>query len=269
MSDLRDVVVPAGGQISAAYTAAIGTPWRALAPLGPDRIPVMQAVVDALRSSGAVGRIVGVAAAEVADRITGIDLWLPAGGSGPANIATGLAALKSLETPALVCTSDLPLLTPDAVREFTAACEADADVTLGLVRASDYEAAFPDAPPSQWVWLRDVGPVTLGGLFQVRPSLLARNPGRLKSVMDARKSQFRMARLLGPHCLGAWAIKSLTLPMLTARGDFLLQGRVQVIQDCPPVLAFDIDTEDDYTYSDTQFQNQRDAGAERPHSVRL
>jgi hypothetical protein len=269
MIDLRDVVVPAGGQISKSYAAMIGTPCRALAPLGPDRTPVMQVVVDALRASGAVRRIVGVAAEAVADRITGVDLWLPAGDSGPANIWSGLAALESPETPALVCTSDLPRLTADAVREFTAVCEAEADITIGLVRAAAYEEAFLGAPPSQWVWLRDAGPVTLGGLFQIRPALLARNPGRLKSVMDARKSQFRTAHLLGPRCLWAWATKSLTLQALTARGETVLEGRVQVVQDCSPVLAFDIDTEDDYTYSDTRFQNQRDAGAERPHSVRL
>lgn len=269
MSALRDVVVPAGGQISARYALEIGTPFRALAPLGPDRKPVMQAVIDALRASGAVRRIIGIAAEPVSDTITDVDMWLPAGDSGSVNIWRGLAALGSPETPAFVCTSDLPLLTPDAVQTFVFACPPEADAVLGLVSATAYEFAFPGAPPSQWVELQDAGSVTLSGLFQIRPALLARNRSLLKAAMDARKSQCRMARLLGPRCLWSWATRSLTLQALTARGEAVLAGRIHVLRDVSPVLAFDIDTEDDYTYSNARIQEQRGAGAQRPHAVGL
>jgi hypothetical protein len=269
MSELRDVVIPAGGQIGADYAHLIGTPYRALAPLGPDRIATMQVIVDALRASGAVRRIIGIAAEAVAKRITNVDVWLPAGPGGPENILNGLAALESPETPAIVCTSDLPLLTPEAVRAFVSACRPEADVTLGLVSAAAYEAAFPGAPTSQWVQLRDVGPVTLGGVFQIRPALLLRNSARLTQAMDARKSQFRMIRLLGPSLICQWAANALTLRSLKARGEALLGGQVQVLRNLPPVLSFDIDTEDDYTYADTCIQEQRSPGASRPCSVPL
>lgn len=257
MSERRDVVIPAGGSIPVDYAQVAGTAFRALAPLGPDRRPVLQVVVDALRASGAVRRIVCVAAPSIPEVIRGVDQWLPAGERGTENILRGLAALDDAETPALVCTSDLPLLTPQDVQEFVSQCAANVDVTLGLVSAAAYETAFRDAPPSQWVTLRDVGPVTMSGLFGIRPTVLLRQEALLTTVFESRKSQLRMVRLLGPQILWQWAAKKLTLQALVARGEKILGGRAQILRDVPPRLSFDIDTKDDYAYADTCLRKNR------------
>lgn len=244
-----DVVIPAGGTISAEYARTIGTAVRALAPLGPERRPVMQIVVDALRASGAVRSIVGVAPDAVAERITGVDRWLPAGNSGPDNIRRGLSALDRPEEIALICTSDLPLMTPESVRGFTSRCDSSADVQIGLVSGPAYEAVFAGAPPSRWVALRDVGPVTIGCLFGVRPALLQRHQTLLDQVFSARKSQAGMVKLLGPRLLWQWTTKRLTLAAIQARGEAILSCRAQVLRDVDPALAFDIDDAGDYAFA--------------------
>lgn len=243
-----DAVIPAGGTILDDYARRIGTPHRALAPVGPGGKPVMQIVVDSLRASGTVGRIIGVAAAPVAERISDVDVWLPAGDSGPANILRGLAEAGP-NAPALVCTSDLPLMTAQNVTQFVAACRAEADITLGLVKADALNAMFPDAPPSEFVPLRDAGPVTMGNLFQIRPDALARNRGLLKNAFAARKSQWRLAGLLGPRLVWQFAAKSLMLAAVKARAEHVLGCRIDVILDTPPELAYDMDTADDYAYA--------------------
>ena len=264
MTALRDVVIPAGGTIPEGYARALGTPHRALAPVGPDRTPVMQVVVEALRASGVVRHIVGVAAAPVVAAISGVDQWREAGESGPGNILRGLAALDDSDAPSLVCTSDLPLLTRLDVQGFVARCEPGADVTLGIVGASAYESAFRQAPPSEWVALRDAGPVTLGCLFGLRPRLLLEREALLTGVFESRKSQWRMARLLGPRLLWQWATRALTLGALAARGETILGGHAQILRDVSPRLAFDIDTEDDYTYADTYLRQSDRPGGARP-----
>ncbi len=243
-----DAVIPAGGTISDDYARVIGTPHRALAPVGPDGRPVMQIVVDALRESGFVGRIIGVAAPAVAERITYVDVWLSAGESGPENILRGLSQARQ-NTPALVCTSDLPLMTANSVTQFIAACRAEADITVGLVKADALNAMFPDAPPSRFVHLGDIGPVTMGGLFQMRPDVLARNQSLLNAVFTARKSQARMAALLGPRLVWQFATRRLTLAAIVARAEHVLGCRVEVVLNTPPELAYDMDTADDYAYA--------------------
>lgn len=243
-----DAVIPAGGTISDDFAQRISTPHRALAAIGPDGKPVMQIVVDSLRASGTVGRIIGVAAAPVAERISDVDVWLPAGDSGPANILRGLAEAGP-NAPALVCTSDLPLMTAQNVTQFVAACRAEADITVGLVKADALNAMFPDAPPSEFVHLGDIGPVTMGGLFQIRPDVLARNQKLLNAVFTARKSQWRMAGLLGPRLVWQFATRRLTLAAIVARAERLLGCRIEVVLDTPPELAYDMDTADDYAYA--------------------
>ncbi len=243
-----DVVIPAGGTIDADFAARIGSPYRALAPLGESGTPVLQHVVDTLRASGVVGKIVCAAPDAVQSAVSGVDAWLAAGDSGPQNILAGLRRVRP-DALALVCTSDLPLMTPEAVRRFAAALTPAAAVAVGMVRADAYTAAYPDAPPSTFAELRDVGPVTLAGLFAVRPAALFQRQALLDSLFGARKSQARLAGILGPRLLLAWAMRRLTLSALTARAEALLDASVQVADHADPTLAYDMDTAEDYTYA--------------------
>ncbi len=246
-----DVVIPAGGAIDAAYAQTIGSPYRPLAPLGPANTPVLQHIVDTLRACERIGRIIGVAPKAVSSVINGVDLWLAAGDSGTDNIRAGLAEATP-GRPALVCASDLPLLTPGSIHDFLAACQPDAEVAVGLVRADDYNAAFSDAPPSEFVRLADAGPVTLSGVFLVHPDLLVRHEALFRRMFGSRKEQWRMAGLLGPRLLWQFATKTLRLRDIVARAEDILGGPVQVVEGVAPALAYDIDNHDDYTYARTR-----------------
>ncbi len=251
-----DVVIPAGGTIDAAYAQAIGSPYRPLAPLGPLGTPVLQHVVDTLRATGSVNRIICVAPAAVSSVILGVDLWLPEGASGPDNIRAGLARAAT-GRPAVICASDLPFLTPAGVRDFLAACRPDVEAAVGLIKADDYSAAYPDAPPSQFVGLADAGPVTAGGLFLVHPDLAARHDALFRRLFQSRKEQWRMAGLLGPRLLWQFATKALRLPDIVARAEAILGGPVQVVENTAPALAYDIDNQDDYTYAQSRHPGPR------------
>jgi len=207
--------------------------------------------VNTLRSAEPGARIICVAPDAVNRAVNGVDLWLPSGPSGPENMRLGLSHAEPNQ-PALLCTSDLPLMTAESVRAFTKACRSDAPVTVGLVRASAYQQAFPDAPPSEFVSLSDIGPVTIAGLFQIQPDLLTRRAALFDTLFAARKSQARMAGIAGPKLLWQLATRTLRLSDLTQRAEQLLGGPVQVILNTDPTLAYDADTLDDYTYAETR-----------------
>ncbi len=249
---MKSIVVPAGGEISAEFAQHIGSPYRALAPFGPNRMPLLQHIVTTLRAAEPDAKIICVAPPEVSRAVDSVDLWLPAGGSGPENMRLGLSHAEAGQ-PALLCTSDLPLITAESVRAFVGACRADAQVTAGLVHAEAYQKTFPDAPPSEFVSLTDIGPVTLAGLFQIQPDLLDRRSALFDTLFNARKSQARMAGIAGPQLLWQLATKTLRLSSIMHRAEHLLGGPIQIIRDADPVLAYDTDTLDDYTYAETRF----------------
>jgi GTP:adenosylcobinamide-phosphate guanylyltransferase len=248
---VTDIVVPAGGEIDGKFTERIGSPFRALAPFGPSRTPLLQIVVAALREAVPDARVICVAPDAVRRAVTGVDVWLTAGASGPENMRLGLSQTRP-DRPALLCASDLPLMTAEAVRKFVAACLPDAEVTVGLVRADAYRQAFPGAPPSEFTRLPETGPVTLGGLFQLQPDLLTRRSALFDQLFHARKSPWQVAGIAGPRLLWQLATRTLTLAAVTQRAEFLLGGPVQAVPGTDPSLAYDADTLDDYTYAETR-----------------
>ena len=248
---MTDIVIPAGGEIDPKFAEHIGSPHRALAPLGPNRTPLLQHIVTTLRDAVPDARILCVAPDAVARAINAVDVWLPAGASGPENMRIGLHAARQ-DTPALLCASDLVLMTVPSVQKFVAACRSDAQAAVGLVRAADYESAFPGAPPSEFTWLPETGPITLGGLFQVQPDLLTRQSALFDKLFNARKSPWQVAGIAGTRLLWQLITKTLTLSAVVHRAEFLLGGPVQVIPNTDPSLAYDTDTLDDYTYAETR-----------------
>ena len=249
---MTDIVIPAGGEIDAEFAARIGSPYRALAPLGLNRTPLLQHVVSALRDAVPDARVICVAPDAIRPAVTGVDVWLPAGASGPENMRLGLRHARQ-DRPALLCASDLPLMTVQGVQKFVAACRADAQVVVGLVRADDYKAAFPGAPPSEFTALPETGPVTLGGLFQLRPDLLTRRSQLFDKMFSARKSPWQVAGIAGPRLLWQLATKTLTLAAVVHRAENLLGGPVHVVLNTNPSLAYDTDNLYDYTYAETRF----------------
>jgi len=253
--DKFDVVIPAGGLIDGEFAAAAGTTIRALAPAGAGRRPVLQVVVAALRESNKVGKIVVVGPEELRSRVEGVDQWLgepvqEAGQitGGPANILAGLKELDSART-ALVCTSDLPFLTADAVAGFVDRIDRAVDIGAGVVSADAYNGRFPDAPPSEYVRLADVGPSTIACIFAVRPGAILGKMELVSSAFEARKSQWGLVRLLGPRLLWEFATKRMSARSICNRLERLLDCRIGLVENAAPETAFDIDTIEDYRYS--------------------
>ena len=248
---MTDIVIPAGGEIDTQFAERIGSSYRVLAPLGPKRTPLLQYVVNTLRDAVPDAKVICVAPDAVRQAVIGVDLWLPAGASGPDNMRLGLSRARQ-DRPALLCASDLPLMTVAGIQKFVAACRADAQITVGLVHADAYESAFPNAPASEFTTLPETGPITLGGLFQIQPDLLSRQSRLFDKLFNARKSPWHIAGIAGPRLLWQLATKTLTLSAVVQRAEFLLGGQVQVVPNTDPSLAYDTDTLDDYTYAETR-----------------
>ncbi|MGO8671316.1 MAG: NTP transferase domain-containing protein [Capsulimonadaceae bacterium] len=249
-----DVVIPAGGAVGPDYEREAGTSVRALVPIGPDRQPALQYVVDALRTSGRAGKIIVIGHESLVSQIRGVDQFLQEAGDiagGATNVLSAFANV-SVDRPVLVCASDLPFLNAEAIADFLDRANDDSEITAALVLAGRYLAAYPDAPESEFVSLVETGPVAMGGVFRVVPGALLANQTRLRAAFLARKSQWRMAILLGPCLTWQFARKRVSLAAVQARVGRILGCRVDVVVDCFPELANDIDTIEDYQYASTR-----------------
>ena len=248
-ASLIDVVLPAGGRIAGEFARVSGQEIKALIAL--QNKTVLRSLIETLRASGRIGRIVVVGPEETQAeaRNAGADAALPEGASGPENFFRGLDWLEenSSGSRVLIAATDLPFLTIDSLVRFLDACPTSAEVAVPVISQADMEARFPGLP-GEYVPLRE-GPVTTGCVFLVSPEVLRRNRAHIEAIFAARKNQIAMARLLGVGFILRYVLRRLSVKDIEIQCRRILNCSGAAILDSAPELAFDMDTPEEYAYA--------------------
>jgi GTP:adenosylcobinamide-phosphate guanylyltransferase len=191
-----------------AYTA--GIPKAMLSIHGK---PMVQYVLDSLSASEAVNHIYLIGLDETSPLTAQKPLtFSPDTGDLLQNALSGLQLVRAGNPTAdrvLIVSSDIPAITPEIIdMRIADAMEHDTDIDYALVERATMEARFPEANRS-YVRLKDVE-VCGGDLNLVRIDI-ARNEGLWSRIVDARKSAFRQASLIGFDILIKMLFRRITL----------------------------------------------------------
>lgn len=246
-----DAILPAGGRISGRLAREMGTEVKALLPFGGKT--VLERTLATVRATGRVGRVVVIGPSEVRRRAAPLaDAVLPETESGAGNILQGLRWLRAQNEGlpperALILTTDLPFLTREAVTGFLDTCPERLDLCVPIIERREFEVRF-SRPPTRFVYLRD-GAWMIGCAFLINPAAVLRKQALIKQVFAARRSQLKMARLLGPSFILRFATRLLTVRDIERKCLELLGCTGGAVRGCAPELGFDIDYAADYRYA--------------------
>lgn len=197
-------------------------------------------VLRALRESGRVGRIVYVG--PVAPALDGLfDLNVQDRGAMLENLELGLAALPATER-VLVSTADVPLLTPESVRDLLTR-DPGAGLVYPIIPMSVSEARFPGGRRTA-ARVRE-GRFTGGNLFLLEPRLVKAFMPRLKQVIENRKNPLALAGLIGVPVLVKFLLGSLTIRELEARVTRILGVDARALISAHAEIGFDVDKPED------------------------
>lgn len=201
--------------------------------------PMLAYVLDALLGAGSIRRVVVVGTPDIAPHLpAGVDLLL-AGDDVIDNASRGLAAVDQKQ-PALIVTSDIPLISPQVIDEFVARClEKPAEFYYPAIPRGDAEARFPNVKRT-YAKLRD-GTFTGGNVFMIDPRVAPRLAARAREFVAARKSPPRLAGLLGPQflvklLLGVLSVRELEVKISRMFG---VKGRVVITRSVE--IGVDVD----------------------------
>ena len=240
-----DAVVLAGGRISGAFARAAGTRVKALAPVGG--APLLSRLAAALRETPELGRVLVVGPEELRSALPDRVDWVPERRSGPDNVLAGLEALPPETGHVLLCASDLPTLTPDALSDFLRRAPLEADAVMPLVR---YEAVRERFPGEVGYALRfREGRLTSGGMVLVRPDALLARLELARALFERRKNPLAMAAVLGWPFLRRLLTGRLSVHEVADRLSEMTGLRCAAVPECRPELAFDVDTLLDLRYA--------------------
>jgi GTP:adenosylcobinamide-phosphate guanylyltransferase len=236
-----EVVLLAGGSAKdASLSPDVSVPSKALLPIHGR--PMFHYVVDAWRRSERMHRliVVGLETPSLSALDVGCEVvTLPDQGSAVANL---LAALETVRTCGMTAYSsaDLPLLTPQAITHFLAACEASgASLCYPIVERHTMEAQFPG---SGRTFRRTLdGDFCGGDIFGLTPEVARANLSFFRALSAGRKSALALARALGPGVILRLLTRQLRLSGLEARAGAILGAPCKAIISPHAEIAMDVD----------------------------
>jgi len=234
-----DAIVLAGASADAGMEPKNGYTSRAMVDIAGKTM--LQRVVDALRGSGRIERVVVIGDA-IAD---GADEVLPAAGSFLENIMLGVSRTRGPDR-VLLASSDIPLLTAEAVSDFvTRAEQTGADFCYPIIPKLVCDSSYP-CMKRTYLKTRE-GTFTGGNLVLVSPEFLSRNERTISEAYAARKSVLALAKMVGLAVLARALVAQLLIPGLLSVGDLervagkMLNGKVKAIITSYPEIGEDVD----------------------------
>ena len=239
-----DAIVVAGGSPPAGdeLLAHTGVEKKALLKIG-GRAMICY-VVEALAAAPHVEHIVivGLGPADGLEFSRTVE-YVPARGDILDNCVAGLERLRQVNPAAdyvILSSADIPLLTPEAIEHFIAACLAvEADVYYPIVKKSVMEEHFPGAGRT-YATVRD-GHFAGGDLFMVRASVMQLNLHLTRRLIEARKSIWRLVKLIGPKMIFKFLTRRLTIAEAEEIVGQALNCRAKAIISPYAELGMDVD----------------------------
>lgn len=237
-----DALVLAGSRNDGPLKQFSSVPYEAMITIG--RKAMIEYVIDALRSSKRINRIVVVGPPDVPGFCGHDDVKVvPAEGNMMENLARGVESLPGAER-VLLSTCDIPLLTTQAIEDFLERCgDRSADIYYPVVPREIVEKRFLRTRRT-YVTFKE-GDFTGGNLFLVAPGAVRRCMVKGQQLVDARKSPIRLSKLMGIPFLIRFMLRMVTLKEAERKASDLLGVQGAVVVTTYPEVGVDVDKPSD------------------------
>lgn len=235
-----DAVVLAGSSNDGPLRECSEVRYEALIPIG-EKIMV-QYVVEALLGCDKVRRVLVVGpVAELSPFLAGERVSVIESRNGiMENIEAGL--MSSLDSGrVLLVTSDIPMLTTQAVEDFLELCgDMSGDLYYPIISKPVVESKFPTTRRT-YVNLKE-GVFTGGNLFLINPAVFKKCVENGQKIISLRKSPLGLSRLIGFGFVLKFLMRSLSITEAEKKVSQLL-GRIKgiVVMSKYPEVGVDVD----------------------------
>ncbi|NLW06925.1 MAG: NTP transferase domain-containing protein [Clostridia bacterium] len=214
---------------------------RSLIPIGAR--PMLSWVISALLACDNIRRLAVVGEPKLAPILpAGVPL-AAAGKTSVDSALNGAAVFPDAEWLLLV-TGDVPLLTPEAIRDFLSRCqERQADFYYPVVRRETNEKNYPGVKRT-YVRLRE-GTFTGGNMVLIKTKALYVCAARGQELVRLRKSPLALSRLIGLKFIINFLLHRLSIAEVEKHFSHLLGTQGIAIISPYPEIGFDVDKESD------------------------
>jgi len=202
---------------------------------------MIEYVVETLRKSSLIGRIAVVGPKDKLLPVIGgiVDNIIEGTDSIVSNILLALDYFSG-EKEILIVTSDIPMITREAIEDFIARCrQKDVELCYSIVDKKVNDEKYPGVRRTYArLW---EGQFTGGNVFCFRPEVVDKCRDFVEQMLEYRKSPTKMARVLGFGFLLRLALGILTINAIQRKCESLLGIRGAAIISPYPEIGNDVD----------------------------
>lgn len=201
-------------------------------------------VLEALKAVEYVDRIAVVGdARDLAFLKNKVDIIVEQEDSMAENIVRGAEVFPEGDE-LLVLTCDIPMITPEAIKDFVEKARATgADFNYPIVRREDNDTRYPGVHRT-YVRIRD-GTFTGGNIVLVRAGIVKKAMERAKYFLAYRKKPWMLAKILGVSFVVKLLLGMLTIKELENRVSDLFGIKAKAVISAYPEIGTDVDKKSD------------------------
>ena len=224
-------------------------PNKAFLPINGRRM--IDYVLDCYRE---VTEIAGIGVVGPQDQLGDLDniTIIPQGESLMANVKT--AATLFPDGWLLLSSSDIPLITPAAIRDLFTRCQGAA-MYYPIVAREDSERVYPEMERT-WVKLAE-GEFTGGNILLIKSDKIALAANPAAAFFEARKSPIHLASLIGVSALFKLLRRRLTIAELESKMEKILGFPCKAVITPYPGIGADVDKKSDYDAISAQLRKAK------------
>jgi len=202
-----------------------------------DGMPMINYVVDALHNSENIDQILVVGPKKELHQYIGkkVKEILNPGDSILENMEIGLNYFSS-DDNLLLLTSDIPLITSEAIDEFLRICtKRKASIGYPVITKENIIKKYPETERT-YIKMKE-GVFCGGNIVFFKPDVFFQNKKLIKELFDNRKATWKYAKILGLKFILKFLFKALTLEEIEKRvTDILGYNSVAVMVSYPEIM---------------------------------
>ena len=205
---------------------------------------MLERVVDALQNAQAVGEIVVVGlGSDLGMTFQKTVHHLPDQGSILRNALGGIDRMRELHPKSellLVCSADIPTITPNIVDDFVERCRPfDKAMVYNFVDKPTLEARFPHSNRT-YVRLKDAL-IAGGDMTLIQADLVDSNQDIWEALTNARKHAWKLARVVGLRFMLKFLLRQLSFADIEAAAQRITGRPCMVLLNPHAEIAMDAD----------------------------
>ncbi len=203
--------------------------------------PIIEYIIDALNNSENIDKILVVGPKDELYPYIGkkVEEILDPGNSILENMEIGLNYFNS-ENNLLLLTSDIPLITSQAIDEFIEKCiEKEADIGYPIITKENIIKKYPETIRT-YVKMKE-GIFCGGNIVFFKPEIFFQKKALIKELFDNRKANWKNAKILGLKFILKFLFKTLTLDEIEKKVTKLVGCKSVAVMVSSPEIMIDLD----------------------------